>query len=156
AAPPRRPRRHRAERRRNRRPLHAGSRPEANRSMVERSLESIEMRIPAIVSALLHALVLAAVVVNFDFFRRTPLMDPRPVMVDFEVIDKKAAAPTAGNPPPQPKEAPIARETTKAPPPKSADPPPAPEKPKPDLAEARPTPAPALEKPKPEVAKPAE
>lgn len=124
--------------------------------MFERSPESIEMRTPAIVSAMLHVFVLAAAVLNFDFFSRPPILEPEPVMIEFEAIDKKAAAPTVGNPPPQPKEAPIAPETTKAPPPKTADPPPAPEKPKPDLVEAKPTPPPPVEKPKPEVAKPAE
>ena len=84
------------------------------------------MRTPAIVSAMFHVVVLAAAVLNLDFFSRPPLMDPEPVMVEFEAIDKKAAAPTAGNPPPQPKEVPIAKEATKAPPPKTADPPPAP------------------------------
>ena len=57
---------------------------------------------------------------------RPPPMEPEPVMVEFEAIDKKAAAPTVGNPPPQPKDVPIAEETTKAPPPKTAEPPPAP------------------------------
>jgi hypothetical protein len=124
--------------------------------MFERSPESIEMRTPAIVSAMVHVFVLAAAVLNLDFFNRPPLMDPEPVMVEFEAIDKKAAAPTVGNPPPQPKDVPIAPETTKAPPPKTADPPPAPEKPKPDLAEAKPPPPTPVEKPKPEVAKPAD
>src|SRR5216683_1645513 len=124
--------------------------------MVERSPESSEMRTPAILSVMFHVLVLAAAVLNLDFFNRPPLMDPEPVMVEFEAIDKKAAAPTVGNPPPQPKEVPIAKEATKAPPPKTADPPPAPEKPKPDVAEAKPLPTLPVEKPKPEVAKPAE
>ena len=116
--------------------------------MVERSPDSIEMRTPAIVSAVLHVVVLAAALLNLDFFSRPPL-EPEPVMVEFEAIAPKAAAPTAGNPPPQPKDVPIAKETTKAPPPKSAEPPPAPEKPKPDVAEAKPTPPPPVEKPKP-------
>jgi hypothetical protein len=124
--------------------------------MAERSPESSEMRTPAIVSAMFHVIVLAAAVLNLDFFNRPPLMDPEPVMVEFEAIDKKAAAPTIGNPPPQPKDVPIAKEATKAPPPKTADPPPAPEKPKPDVTEAKPTPPPPVEKPKPEVAKPAD
>ena len=124
--------------------------------MAERSPESTEMRTPAILSVMFHVLVLAAAVLNLDFFNRPPLMDPEPVMVEFEAIDKKAAAPTAGNPPPQPKDVPIAKEATKAPPPKTADPPPAPEKPKPDVAEAKPLPPPPVEKPKPEVAKPAD
>ena len=124
--------------------------------MFERSPESIEMRTPAIVSAMLHVVVLAAAVLNLDFFSRPPLMEPEPVMVEFEAIDKKAAAPTVGNPPPQPKDVPIAEEATKAPPPKTADPPPAPEKPKLDVAEAKPPPPPPVEKPKPEVAKPAD
>src|SRR5262245_38057275 len=123
------------------------------RSMFERSPELLEMRTPAIVSAMLHGCVLAAVILNLDLFNRSPPLDPEPIMVEFEAIDKKAAAPTAGNPPPQPKEAPIAQETTKAPPPKSSDPPPAPEKPKPEIAEARPQPPPPVEKPKPEPAK---
>jgi hypothetical protein len=124
--------------------------------MAERSPESLEMRTPAIVSAMVHVFVLAAAVLNLDFFSRPPQLDPEPVMIEFEAIDKKAAAPTAGNPPPQPKDVPIAPEATKAPPPKSADPPPAPEKPKPDVAEAKPLPPPPVDKPKPEVAKPAD
>jgi hypothetical protein len=124
--------------------------------MFERSPELLEMRTPAIVSAMLHAVVLAAAILNLDLFSRTPPIDPEPIMVEFDAIDKKAAAPTAGNPPPQPKEAPVAQETSKAPPPKSDDPLPAPEKPKPEVAETRPQPPPAVEKPKPEVAKPAE
>ena len=99
---------------------------------------------------------LGAAVLNLNFFNRPPLMEPEPVMVDFEMIDKKAAAPKVGNPPPQPKDVPIAEEATKAPPPKSAEPPPAPEKPKPDVAEAKPVPPPPVEKPKPETPKPAE
>jgi len=104
--------------------------------MAERSPESTEMRTPAILSGMFHVLVLGAAVLNLDFFNRPPLMDPEPVMVEFEAIDKKAAAPTVGNPPPQPKDVPIAKEATKAPPPKTADPPPAPEK----VAEAKPVP----------------
>ncbi|MFI4999532.1 MAG: hypothetical protein ACHQK9_06600, partial [Reyranellales bacterium] len=77
-------------------------------------------------------------------------------MVEFEAIDKHAAAPTIGNPPPQPKDAKIDKETTKAPPPKSADPLPAPEPPKPDLAELKPVPPKPVEQPKPEPAKPVE
>jgi hypothetical protein len=114
------------------------------------------MRTPAIVSAMLHIVVLGAAVMNLDFFNRPPLMDPEPVMVDFEMIDKKAAAPKVGNPPPQPKDVPIAEEATKAPPPKSAEPPPVPEKPKVETAEAKPLPPPPVEKPKPETPKPAE
>jgi len=127
--------------------------------MVGDSPASVEMRTPAIVSAMVHVFVLAAAVLNLDFFGRTPPIDPEPVMIEFEAIDKKAAAPTVGNPPPQPKDVPIAQETTKAPPPKTADPPPAPPPPKPEVAEAKPPPPPPPkpeEKPKPEVAKPAE
>jgi hypothetical protein len=123
--------------------------------MAGRSPASIEMRTPAIASAMVHAFVLAAAVLNLDFFGRPPLLEPEPVMIEFEAIDKKAAAPTVGNPPPQPKDVPIAEETTKAPPPKSADPPPAPPQPKPDVAEAKPPPVP-VEKPKPEPPKPVE
>ena len=73
---------------------------------------------------MVHVFVLGAAVLNLDFFSRPPPVEPEPVMVEFEAIDKKAAAPTIGNPPPQPKDVPIAQETTKAPPPKSAEPPP--------------------------------
>jgi hypothetical protein len=118
--------------------------------------ESVEMRMPAIVSAMLHVVVLGAAVLNLDFFNRPPLMDPEPIMVDFEMVAQKAAAPKVGNPPPQPKDVPIAEEATKAPPPKSAEPPPAPEKPKVDTAEAKPLPPPPVEKPKPEPPKPSE
>ncbi len=124
--------------------------------IIGRIPRSVEMRMPAVVSAMLHVVVLGAAVMNLDFFNRPPLMDPEPVMVDFEMIDKKAAAPKVGNPPPQPKDVPIAEEATKAPPPKSAEPPPAPEKPKPDVAEAKPLPPPPVEKPKVEAPKPAE
>src|SRR5262249_60587463 len=99
----------------------------------------------------------AGVSLNRILLHPPPPLTPEPVMIDFEAIDKKAAAPTAGNPPPNPKDAPVAQETTKAPPPKSADPAPAPEKPKPDLAEVKPPPPPpTVEKPKPEIAKPAD
>ncbi len=119
---------------------------------------SVEMRMPAIVSAMVHVGLLGAAIANLSFLNRPPLMEPEPVMVEFEAIDKKAAAPKIGNPPPQPKDAPIAEETTKAPPPKSADPPPAPEKPKVDAAEAKPQPPPPppVEKPKAEAPKPQE
>ena len=115
--------------------------------MFDRYPESIEMRMPAVVSGMLHVVLLGAAVLNLNFFNRPPLMESEPVMVDFEMIDKKAAAPKVGNPPPQPKDVPIAEEATKAPPPKSAEPPPAPEKPKPDVAEAKPTPPAPVEKP---------
>lgn len=120
-----------------------------------RRAKSIEMRTPAILSAGLHVAALAAAVANFSFFNRPP-MEPEPVMVDFVAIDKKAGAPTVGNPPPQPKEAVIDKETTKAPPPKTAEPPPAPEPPKPDLAQTKPVPAAPTEQPKPEPPKPVE
>ncbi|MFO1082614.1 MAG: hypothetical protein U1E23_18560 [Reyranellaceae bacterium] len=125
--------------------------------MFERSSEFVEMRTPAIGSVMLHVFVIAAALVNFHFFNPPPL-EPEPVMVEFEAIDKKAAAPTVGNPPPQPKDAPIAKETAKAPPPKTDEPPPPPEKPKPEIAEAKPQPPPPppIEKPKPETSKPAD
>ena len=82
--------------------------------IIGRIPRSVEMRTPAIVSAMLHVVVLGAAVMNLDFFNRPPLMEPEPVMVDFEMIDKKAAAPKVGNPPPQPKDVPIAEEATKA------------------------------------------
>lgn len=117
--------------------------------MFRRSRTSIEMRTPALLSAGLHVFALAAVIVNFDFFSRTPL-EPEPIMLEFEAIAPHAAAPKVGNPPPQPKDAKIDKETTKAPPPKTAEPPPAPPKPKPDEAKAIPIPPAPVEKPKPE------
>ena len=89
--------------------------------MAGRSPDSVEMRTPAIASAMTHVAFLAAAILNLDFFSKPPLMEPEPVMVEFEAIDKKAAAPTIGNPPPQPKDVPIAQETTKAPPAAGAD-----------------------------------
>lgn len=124
--------------------------------MARHAAASVEMRTPAIASAMVHVFVLTAAVLNLDFFSRPPQLEPEPVMVEFEAIDKKAAAPTVGNPPPQPKDVPIAQETTKAPPPKSADPPPAPPQPKPEVVEAKPAPPTPPEKPKTEAAKPAE
>ncbi|NDH60645.1 MAG: hypothetical protein EBY18_03110 [Alphaproteobacteria bacterium] len=127
--------------------------------MAGRSPDSVEMRVPAIASAMTHVAFLAAAVLNLDFFSKPPLMEPEPVMVEFEAIDKKAAAPTVGNPPPQPKDVPIAQETTKAPPPKSAEPPPSPPTPKPpEVVEPPKPPAPPKpeEKPKTEAAKPVE
>jgi hypothetical protein len=90
--------------------------------MFDRTPASIEMRTPAVLSAAVHVAALVAAIVNFNFFSR-PLIEPEPVMVDFVAIDKHAAAPTIGNPPPQPKDAKVDKETTKAPPPKTADPP---------------------------------
>jgi len=116
---------------------------------------SVEMRTPAILSAGLHVAALVGMIVNFSFFNRPPI-EPEPVMIDFVAIDKKAAAPTIGNPPPQPKDAKIAAETTKAPPPKTFEPPPAPEPPKPDVAEFKPVAPAPVEKPKPEPPKPTE
>ncbi|HYD07729.1 MAG TPA: cell envelope integrity protein TolA [Reyranella sp.] len=120
-----------------------------------RRVASVEMRTPAILSAGVHVVALVAAIVNFNFFRSPPL-EPEPVMLDFVAIDKKAAAPTVGNPPPQPKDAKIAEETTKAPPPKTLDPPPAPEPPKPEVAEFKPVAPAPVEKPKPEPPKPTE
>ncbi|WIM13465.1 hypothetical protein [Enhydrobacter sp.] len=116
--------------------------------MFGRSNTSIEMRTPALLSLGLHVFALVAAIVNFDFFSR-PEIEPEPIMVDFEAIAPHAAAPVIGNPPPQPKDAKIDKETTKAPPPKTAEPPPAPEKPKPDEAKAIPVPPAPMEKPKP-------
>lgn len=111
------------------------------------------MRTPAVLSAGVHVIAMVAAIVNFNFFSSPPI-DPEPVMVDFVAIDKKAAAPTVGNPPPQPKDAKIDKETTKAPPPKTADPPPSPEHPKPDVADHKPVAPTPVEKPKPEPPKP--
>jgi hypothetical protein len=123
--------------------------------MFDRSSSSIEMRTPAVLSAAVHVVALVAAIVNFNFFNHPPI-EPEPVMVDFVAIDKHAAAPTIGNPPPQPKDAKVDKETTKAPPPKTVDPPPAPEPPKPDVAEFKPPPPKPEEKPKPDPPKPAD
>ena len=121
---------------------------------------SAGMRTPAVASAVMHASFLVIAFIGLpDFFRQPPPLEPEPVMVEFEAIDKKAAAPKVGNPPPQPKDAPIAEETTKAPPPKTADPPPAPPPPKPvEEAAVQPPPPPPKppEQAKPEPPKPAE
>src|SRR6267378_1674720 len=118
------------------------------------SATSVEMRTPAVASALMHALVVAVAILGLpSFFFPPPMVEPEPVMVEFEAIAKKAAAPLAGNPPPQPKEAKPDKEATKAPPPKTADPPPAPPTPKPpEPLVQQPPPAPA-EKPKPQPPK---
>src|SRR5690349_20582456 len=97
--------------------------------MARRGPSSVEMRTPAILSAGVHVVAMVVAIANFSFFQKPPL-EPEPVMLDFVAIDKHAAAPKAGNPPPQPKDAKIAEETTKAPPPETFDPPPAPEPPK--------------------------
>jgi hypothetical protein len=118
--------------------------------MARRGPSSVEMRTPAILSAGVHVVAMVVAIANFSFFQKPPL-EPEPVMLDFVAIDKHAAAPKAGNPPPQPKDAKIAEETTKAPPPKTFDPPPAPEPPKLETAELQPPKAPApVEKPKPD------
>ena len=122
--------------------------------MFGRSSASVEMRTPAALSATLHGAALVAVIVQFNFFFKSPPIEPEPIMIEFEAIATKAAAPTVGNPPPQPKDAKIDKETTKAPPPKSLDPPPAPELPKPELAEVKPIPPKPVEHPKPEPPKP--
>jgi hypothetical protein len=124
--------------------------------MAGRRSSSVEMRTPAILSAGVHVVAMVAAIVNFNFFQHPPL-EPEPVMLDFVAIDKHAAAPTAGNPPPQPKDAKIDTETTKAPPPKTADPPPTPPTPpKPEVAETKPVAPKVEEKPKPEPPKPTE
>jgi hypothetical protein len=90
-----------------------------------------KMSTPATASAVMHASVLVVAFFGLpDLFNRPPPIEPEPVMVEFQAIDKKAAAPTVGNPPPQPKDAPVAQETTKAPPPKTAEPPPVQQQPK--------------------------
>jgi hypothetical protein len=121
--------------------------------MPVRGPSSIEMRTPAVLSAGVHVVAMVAAIVNFNFFDRPPQMEPEPVMVEFEAIAKKAAAPKIGVQEQQPEKAKIAEETSKAPPPKTAEPPPPPpppppEPPKPQVAEAKPEP------PKPEVKKP--
>ena len=124
--------------------------------MALRRTSSVEMRTPAILSAGVHVFAMVAAIVNFNLFSQKPPMEPEPIMLDFVAIDKKAAAPKVGNPPPQPKDAKIAEETTKAPPPKTMDPVPAPEPPKVETAELKPKAPAEVEKPKPEPPKPPE
>lgn len=120
--------------------------------MFDRTPTSIEMRTPAVLSAGVHVAALVAAVVNLNFFSRLPI-EPEPVMVEFEAIAKKAAAPDIGVLPPQPKDAKVGPETTKAPPPQSADPIPAKEQAKPNLANIKPV-AQAPEAPKADPVKP--
>ncbi len=123
--------------------------------MFDRTPESIEMRTPSFLSAAVHVGAIVAAIVNFHFFDHAPL-EPEPVMVEFEAIAPKAAAPKVGVQDPQPEKAKIAEETTKAPPPKTASPPPS-ETPKPEVAETKPVvPPPPVEKPKVEPPKPQE
>ncbi|HTR87801.1 MAG TPA: hypothetical protein VMI56_25190 [Reyranella sp.] len=123
--------------------------------MFDRTPASIEMRTPAILSAAVHVIALVAAIVNLNLFSHPPT-EPEPVMVDFVKIDKKAAAPKVGLQDPQPKDAKIADETSKAPPPKTVEPPPAPETPKPEVKESVPIPPKPEEKPKAEEPKPSE
>jgi hypothetical protein len=124
--------------------------------MADRYPGHAEMRTPALLSVGVHAFAIVAAIVNFNFFSSPP-MEPEPIMVDFEAIAKKAAAPKVGVQEQQPEKAKIAEETTKAPPPKTAEPPPAPDVPKPPVvAEATPQPTKPVEQPKPEPPKPAD
>jgi hypothetical protein len=120
--------------------------------MSDRSPEYAEMRTPAILSVGVHVFAIVAAIVNFNFFSSPPI-EPEPVMVEFEAIAKKAAAPKIGIQEQQPEKAKIAEETSKAPPPSTAEPPPAPETPKKEVAEAVPVP-PKPEEKKLEVEKP--
>jgi hypothetical protein len=124
--------------------------------MFGRGPGNAEMRTPALLSVGVHAFAIAAAIVNFHFFDSLPI-EPEPVMVEFEAIAKKAAAPKVGIQEQQPEKAKIAEETSKAPPPKTAEPPPAPEVPKPpEVVEAKPEPPKPVEQPKPEPPKPAD
>ena len=124
--------------------------------MADRYPGHAEMRTPALLSVAVHAFAIVAAIVNFNFFSSPPI-EPEPIMVEFEAIAKKAAAPKVGVQEQQPEKAKIAEETTKAPPPKTAEPPPAPDVPKPpEVAEAAPQPPKPVEQPKPEPPKPAD
>jgi hypothetical protein len=125
--------------------------------MVDRAPGNAEMRTPAILSVGVHVFAIAATIVNFNFFNPPPI-EPEPVMVEFEAIAKKAAAPKVGIQEQQPEKAKIADETSKAPPPKTAEPPPAPETPKPVAEQPKPEPPKVVEQPKakPEPPKPVE
>src|SRR5260370_8693742 len=116
--------------------------------MVDRSSSSMEMRSPGVLSAAVHVVALVAAIVNFNSFSRPPI-EPEPVMVDFVAIDKHAAAPTIGNPPPQPREPKVDKKPTKAPPPTTSDPPPAPDPPKPGRSEVNPPPPQPVHQPTP-------
>jgi hypothetical protein len=120
--------------------------------MFDRSPDSAAMRTPALLSVGVHAFAIVAAIVNFHFFDAPPI-EPEPVMVEFEAIAKKAAAPKVGIQEQQPEKAKIAEETSKAPPPTTAEPPPAPETPKKEVAEAVPVP-PKPEEKKVEIEKP--
>lgn len=125
--------------------------------MADRPFSSVEMRTPAVLSAGVHVVAMVVAVVNFNFFNRTPPMEPEPVMVDFVAIATKAAAPKVGVQDQQPEKAKIAEETSKAPPPKTAEPPPpppAPPEPPKEVVEAKPVPPVPVEKPKPDPPKP--
>src|SRR5471032_2080071 len=125
--------------------------------MSDRAPGNAEMRTPAILSVGVHVFAIAATIVNFNFFNPPPI-EPEPVMVEFEAIAKKAAAPKVGIQEQQPEKAKIADETSKAPPPKTAEPPPAPETPKPVAEQPKPEPPKVVEQPKakPEPPKPVE
>ena len=125
--------------------------------MFDRAPGNAEMRTPAILSVGVHVFAIAATIVNFNFFS-PPQIEPEPVMVEFEAIAKKAAAPKVGIQEQQPEKAKIADETSKAPPPKTAEPPPAPETPKPVAEQPKPEPPKVVEQPKakPEPLKPVE
>jgi len=125
--------------------------------MFDRAPGNAEMRTPAILSVGVHVFAIAATIVNFNFFSPPPI-EPEPVMVEFEAIAKKAAAPKVGIQEQQPEKAKIADETSKAPPPKTAEPPPAPETPKPVAEQPKPEPPKVVEQPKakPEPPKPVE
>src|SRR5471032_1618015 len=120
--------------------------------MVESSRSNAEMRTPVLLSVGAHVFVFVAAIVNFNFFSPPPL-EPEPVMVDFVAIAKKAAAPKIGIQPPQPKEAKITEEKTKAEDPKPVEDKIAmkPKEPEPPKVEKPPDPKPD---PKPEVKKP--
>ena len=125
--------------------------------MFDRAPGNAEMRTPAILSVGVHVFAIAATIVNFNFFSPPPI-EPEPIMVEFEAIAKKAAAPKVGIQEQQPEKAKIADETSKAPPPKTAEPPPAPETPKPVAEQPKPEPPKVVEQPKakPEPPKPVE
>jgi len=126
--------------------------------MQRETIASETMKTPAVASAVMHASVLAAVFLGpLEWFTRPLPPEPEPVMIEFEAIDKKAAAPRVGNPPPAPKEVPVAEEATAAPPPKTAEPPPAPPPPKPpEPRVVQPPPPPPIPQPQPAPAPTAE
>ena len=104
---------------------------------------STDMRTPSVASGILHAGIVVLAVVGLPWFERPTPPEPEPMIIDFEEIGPKAAAPTVA--PVQPvTRAPVAREITPSPPPTSVEKPPAPK-----VEPPKPPEPPKVEKPAP-------